>query len=82
MKKATLFTRVLAIAGLLFICFHYLQPKDKRDPLFFYLAGGLIGLAWLLTVIAYAVTRNKKDLRELLLFSGLIAAGYLAFYFS
>lgn len=82
MKKATLIARVLAIAGLLVTGYHYLQPKDQRDPLFFYLACGLIGLAWLLTVIAYAVTRNKKDLRELLLFTGLIAAGYLAFYFS
>lgn len=82
MKKATLLSRVLAAAGLVVMGIHYLQKKETRDPVVFYTAAGLIGIAWVLTVTAYALGRNKKDLRELLLFTGLLVLAYGAFYFS
>lgn len=82
MKKVTLLSRVLATAGLAVLCFHFLQKKESRDPVLFYIACGLVGLAWILAALSYAVNRNRKELREFLLFTGLIAAGYLAFYFS
>lgn len=82
MKKTTLIARVLAVAGIMLAVLWYFQQKGNRNSGLFYAAVALTGIAWVMTVISYAVTKNRKDLSELLIVSGLLLLGYLAVFIS
>lgn len=78
MKKTSLLSRILAVAGIAVMAVYFFQQKESKNQALFYSACALIGLSYVITVISYLVNRNKKDLYELLLFTGILLLFYLA----